>query len=516
MATGYGHRLKVLQSKLADWILGPAILAFVPALCLAEFWLGGETALIIVSLGVPLLVVVINPRAMHGRAQALQGVRGPIQREDFDAVLSHVHQSAKQDGKQSSLFILALSDFDEIVQQHGTTAGETVIRRVAERLARTLREHDTTALVGASKFAVCLSPVQHLDLEVCVDLAGRLQGAVEEPVSVDGVTIYVSAAIGFCQLSRAPEPDPTSWREAAQLALDDAKLRGPTAIRAFSDKTHKVAMARLNLRESAGAALDSGQIQPWFQPQISTDTGRVTGFEALARWNHPERGLIAPNEFLPALEEVGLLDRLGEVILYHTLTALKAWDAAGIDVPKVGVNFSGVELNDPRLAERIQWELDRFDLGAERLAVEILETVVSSSPGDTVVRNVRALEGLGCRIDLDDFGTGNASIAAIQRFNVSCIKIDRSFVTKADRDPDQRRMIAAILTMAERLGIETVAEGVETVGEHALLSQLGCTHVQGFGIGRPMPFDKTPEWIAQHIAKLNTPQVVPPRKAGER
>ena len=260
--------------------------------------------------------------------------------------------------------------------------------------------------------------------------------------------------------------------------------------------------SRAELREEVVQALDSGQIQPWFQPQISTDTGQITGFEALARWNHPVRGMIPPLDFLPAIEETGLLERLAEVMMYHSFAALKAWDGSGTEVPQIGVNFAGGELANPRLIDKITWELDRFELTPDRLAVEVLETVVASAPDDMITRNINALGKLGCRIDLDDFGTGHASIASIRRFSVSRIKIDRSFVMKSDRDPDQQRMISAILTMAERLGVETLAEGVETVGEHVLLAQLGCDHVQGFGIARPMPFEQTLDWIARHNAKL--------------
>jgi EAL domain-containing protein (putative c-di-GMP-specific phosphodiesterase class I) len=230
-----------------------------------------------------------------------------------------------------------------------------------------------------------------------------------------------------------------------------------------------------------------------------------TGFEALARWTHPERGLITPAEFLPILEQAGAMERLGEVILYNALSALKTWDAAGLDVPQVGVNFSPEELRNPRLVKKIEWELDRFDLPARRLNVEILETVVALSPDDTVVRNIAALSELGCPIDLDDFGTGHASISSIRRFDVQRLKIDRSFVMKVDRDPEQQRMVSAILTMAEQLGLATLAEGVETAGEHAMLAQLGCGHVQGYGIGRPIPLDQTIEWVTRHLARLEAP-----------
>ena len=235
--------------------------------------------------------------------------------------------------------------------------------------------------------------------------------------------------------------------------------------------------------------------------------------EALARWTDPVRGVIPPSEILPVIESVNLLERLAEVMMYHSFRALKQWDSAGVDIRQVGVNFAGSELSNPRLLEKVKWDLDRFELMPDRLAVEVLETVVASEPDDMITRNINALGALGCRIDLDDFGTGNASIASIRRFSVSRIKIDRSFVMKADRDPEQQRMISAILTMAERLQVETLAEGIETVGEHVMLAQLGCNHVQGFGIARPMPFDQTIDWILAHNAKImDVPQIMQGRQ----
>jgi EAL domain-containing protein (putative c-di-GMP-specific phosphodiesterase class I) len=199
------------------------------------------------------------------------------------------------------------------------------------------------------------------------------------------------------------------------------------------------------------------------------------------------------------------MDALGTAILRDALGALKGWDEAGFDVPGVGVNFSSDELRDPKLVDRIAWELDRFAIAPQRLTVEILESVVASSSEDTITRNIRNLGEMGCRIDLDDFGTGHASIASIRRFAVQRLKIDRSFVTKVDRDQEQQRMVNAILLMADQLGLDTLAEGVESAGEHTMLAQLGCGHVQGFGIARPMPLDRTADWITDHLARVQTP-----------
>lgn len=497
-----------LRQNIFLIVTGPPALAFLPALCLAAYWFGGEGALVVLA-GLLPVIYLVGSSAYQRASVTRDGVRSVIDRLAYEDTTESVYTHASNSGKHAATFHLVIEDFDQLVERHGQAAGDIIIERTGERIADTLRADDNVALLGDARFGICTSPVRRLDLELCIQMASRLQAAVEEPISLDGTGIYVSASIGFCQLTRAPGASAQEWSQAAATALGEARKRGPSAIRAFSEQMHTQMKSRAELREEVVQALDNGQIHPWFQPQISSDTGKVTGFEALARWSHPERGMISPTEFLPAVEQAGQLERLAEVMLYHSFAALNAWDEAGVEVPQVGVNFAGSELNNPKLLEKISWELDRFDLTADRLAVEVLETVVASAPDDTITRNINALSKLGCRIDLDDFGTGHASIAAIRRFSVSRIKIDRSFVMKADRDPEQQRMISAILTMAERLQIETLAEGVETVGEHVLLAQLGCDHVQGFGIARPMPFEQTLDWIKKHTSKLqDVPRIV--------
>jgi EAL domain-containing protein (putative c-di-GMP-specific phosphodiesterase class I) len=289
---------------------------------------------------------------------------------------------------------------------------------------------------------------------------------------------------------------------AAEAAMIAARRNGRGTIRAFSLAERRPRVTPSRLVPEVEGALENGEIQAWFQPQVSTDTGAVVGFEALARWQHPAHGMIAPGEFLPAVIEAGRSTRLGQVILAQALAALKAWEREGLRVPQVAVNLGQEELRDPGLPERVKWELDRLDVAPERLCVEILETVLLPGEDDVVTRNIAALAELGTAIDLDDFGTGTASIAAIRRFAVDRIKIDRSFVTRIDTDRGQQEMASAILSMAERLKLDTLAEGVESVGEHAMLAQLGCGAVQGYGIAPPMPFDETVGWMRRHNALI--------------
>lgn len=482
----------------------PVILTITPVVLLVAFWLGGQLALLGVLGLVPLCVgtgVLFARRWQDGRLPR-DGLTGLYLRDGFDTQLIDVFESEISDGLGSACMIVELDETDSLRRQLGEVGLDHVLVRCAERIIGALRAEDIVARVGDARFAICLKPIRHLDLEHAIQLASRVQSALDEPIRVDGTTLYVTTSAGFCLSSRIPGPDSTSWYDAAATALTEARENGPGSLRAFTKDMEQRRAQRTTLTVDASRALENGEIQAWFQPQISTETGALSGFEALARWVCPDRGTVAPGAFLPALEAQGLMERLRQTMLTQSLDAIRGWDAAGVHVPHVAINLSQQDLCNPRLADHIAWELDRADIPASRLCVEILETVVADHPDDTILRNIVALGRLGCKVDLDDYGTGNASLTALRRFPVHRIKIDRSFVTKIDRDPDQQRMLSAVLSMAERLELETLAEGVESAGENAFLAQLGCHHVQGFGIGRPMPFTDTLTWLKEYEATL--------------
>jgi EAL domain-containing protein (putative c-di-GMP-specific phosphodiesterase class I)/GGDEF domain-containing protein len=481
----------------------PEVLVFLPAITLASFWLGGEEMLTVVALGLPMVFVMTGaiglrdstpePRA-DGRAHL---AARPQLTDRIDQIL----HAAPSNGTTTACLVVQFDGAEHLLDRHGRAVQAEVLERSAERLIGALRQGDSVIRLEGGGLAVALGPVRRLDLEIMVQLSGRIQAAISPPLSIDGAQIYTSCSIGFCLASRAPQQTGRALLDAAQVAADEALRHGPGAIRSFAPDMARTRADRDARRDEIEAALDEGQIRPHFQPQISTDTGEISGFEALARWHHPDRGMIAPADFLPAVEDSGLSERLSEVMLYNALAALVRWDKAGLSIPSVSVNVSAAELRNPKLPEKIKWELDRFDLEPQRLTLEILETVVAETDNDVIVRNVAALAELGCGIDLDDFGTGHASITNIRRFTLRRLKIDRSFVTRVDEDREQQKIVSAILSMAERLGLDTLAEGVETSGEHAMLSQLGCGHVQGFGIGRPIAFEETADWILRHRAR---------------
>ena len=502
---GDGLTLRASLHRIGAQARRPELLAFLPAITLAALWLGGETMLLAVALGLPALfgvAGVFSGPEPERRIQAIDGVTGLPLRDAAEAALDGVLVSAKATGRSTCAFVLMLDEADQIAERHGTTAMAQILRQTGERLKAMSRATDMIVRLDGPCFAVALGGVRRVDLESMLQMATRLQSAADASIAIDASTVYLSSSIGFCLESRAPEMTGKSLLTAAENAAFEARRNGPGAIRSYTVEMQHAQSIRSTLRNEIETALDDGQIVAHFQPQLSTDTGEVSGFEALARWQHPERGLLLPSEFLGELRNAGLSERLSEVMIQKSLSALRDWDRAGLKVPTVAVNFSTDELRNPRLADKLKWELDRFDLAAPRLTVEILETVVADAANDVIVRNIAALAELGCGIDLDDFGTGHASIANIRRFAVSRIKIDRSFVTRVDEDREQQKMLAAVLSMAERLGLETLAEGVESLGEHAMLSQLGCGHVQGFSIGRPMAHEETIPWVQRHHQRL--------------
>ncbi len=487
------------------------MLSFLPLLLVIAYWIESEAVLFVVSFMFPLLLAFqtllkppVDPRHRpREQPRVTDTLTGLSTRGVAMQCLAEFLQSERGSGREAAVLHVNIDQFRLINDRFGLEAGDGILAEIAERISGCVRDQDVSARIDGDVFAVVLSPIRKSDIATSLAIADRIKAEISRPFSVDQVTCHMTCSIGICLSSRAPSRDVESIFASAETALKLAQKEGPDATRSFSPKMRREAQKLRSLSAELDAALENGQIRPYFQPQICADSGELAGFEALARWEHPENGVVLPGLFLNAIESGGKSERLGEVILYHALTALKAWDRAGYRVPSIGVNFSSSELRNPKLVEKIKWEVDRFEIAPHRLTIEILEDVVSDHDDDVVTRNIRALAAQGFGIDLDDFGTGHAAIANIRRFAVNRIKIDRSFVMGIDKDTEQKTLTSAIIRMAESLGLETLAEGVETISEQALLADLGCRYLQGFGIGRPIPFDQTLPWMQDHRKKLD-------------
>lgn len=417
-------------------------------------------------------------------------------------VLNRTLQANDRINYATAALAIEIDDFRKLEETNDPLEMLDFMSIFAERLQHTLRNDDIAARLEGPRFAVALSARRNLDLEASIQLCTRIQHALADPFILPQRNIYITVSIGFNMVTRTDQQNGSDVLEGARIALIEAQRGGPGAVRRYSPAMRTRIKSRRNLAGEVENAISNGHIQAYFQPQISLETNDISGFEALARWQHPKRGLIPPLEFLPALEEAGLMNQLGHAMLADVLRTMREWDDQGLLVPRVSINLSKAELRNPALVDHITMELDRFELDPERLAIEVLETVVATRDDDMVIQNLSKLAALGCNIDLDDFGTGHASITSIRRFSINRIKIDRSFVTKIDEDAEQQKMVAAILTMAERLGLDTLAEGVETEGERRQLANMQCGHLQGYSLARPMPRSETIDWIHRHQNRL--------------
>ncbi len=413
--------------------------------------------------------------------------------------------AASGDGKVPVCICVRIADLPRLSARLGPEGRRQVVRRAAERLQLALRSDDVLAATEAGTFIVCLAAMPPERLPHGRLVAQRIRNSLSEPLLIHGHSTELQVALGIA----TPDPlDIQDLPDAAEAAMAEALQAGCGEIRRYTPEMHARLSRLARLSREVDSAIAAGEIRAWFQPQTCTDTGRISGFEALARWHHPDLGVLSPGEFLPAIARAGRLPHLGDAMLAQALAAMASWDRAGYAIPTVSVNFSTDELRDPTLSDRVKWEVDRLGLRPSRLTIEILESVAAAGHDDTILRNIDAMCSHGFHLDLDDFGTGQASIANIRRFQVQRIKIDRSFVSNIDQDPAQQSAVTGILSLAQHLGVEALAEGVEGPGEHALLAQLGCQHVQGYGIARPMPFEKTPAWIEGYRAKLATPPAI--------
>jgi diguanylate cyclase (GGDEF)-like protein len=496
MAASFGQQSR--KRAVRTLLTSPHFTAVLPAAMLLAYWVGGEPALLLTAIIFPGLFALggaLTRKSLKDRWPTDGITDLPLRGRLVHMLDAGFHNP---EIKEKTCLVVDVDNFPKLADHYGIDAQDKIEAQLGETLRSMLRVTDLICSLERGRFGIAIDRAARADLEVVLQIAGRLQSAIATPIELDETRLHLTASIGFALPQRAPEATGEALLQAAESALQNAQAAGPGSIRAFTNGMAPRAASANHSEAELSEALETGQMIPWFQPQVCLRTGRLTGMEALVRWNHPKLGWIAPGAFLPAMTQAGLLERLSEVMLFECLTSLCAWDKVGLEVPTVSVNLSSAELSNPKLFEKIRWDLDRFDVSPERLTLEILESVIAQGDDDVIARNINALSRMGCNIDLDDFGTGHASISHIRRFCLNRIKIDRSFITHIDTDPNQQKMVAAILTMAKQLEIGARAEGVETHGEYSKLGELGCTDVQGYAVAKPMPMDEACLWIQNH------------------
>jgi diguanylate cyclase (GGDEF)-like protein len=423
---------------------------------------------------------------------------GLINRFMFSDRLQNAISRARRDGGLVSLMFLDLDEFKAVNDRFGHTTGDELLQQVAERLQAAVRESDTVARIGGDEFTIVLEGSQRV--EDAGHVATKILRALGVPYEVDGHTLHITASIGIA-LYPVDGEDADSLLRDADIAMYSAKSAGRNTYQYFTPELREQTSERLFLIDGLRRALDSGrELDLMYQPFVDLATGRVLGVEALARWNHPDLGLVYPNRFVPVAEETDLIIPMGEWVLHEACRQLKEWHDDGMPEITVSVNISSRQLSRGNLVESVDAALKTANLEPRFLEIELTEGTLGDDT-ELARRTLERLRELGVNVSIDDFGTGYSSLSYLQHFPIDKLKIDKSFV-KDVNDDQTSALPAAIIGLARSLDLDVIAEGVETTQQMRLLAELGCYKMQGFLFSRPL----RPEDVAAFVTAAFQPQ----------
>jgi len=402
--------------------------------------------------------------------------------------------AAERSGEPAALLLVDLDRFKEVNDTLGHDSGDRLLEEVAARLQGVVRRGDTLARLGGDEFAVLLRGLP--DRGMAAELAGRLQDAIARPFLLNGVSAVLDASIG---IAHCPEhgTDVHTLVQRADVAMYDAK-RSRTSIETYSPDRDPYSSERLQLLGELRAAIGAGELVLHFQPKVDVPTQRVIGVEALVRWQHPVHGLLGPVEFVPLAERTGAIGDLTRWVLDNALAQARAWRDAGLDLT-MAVNLAAPNIADATLPDTVAELLERHGVPGDRLECEISEHTVMADPRRAMAILER-LRALGVRLSLDDFGTGHSSLSYLKRLPLDEVKIDRSFVMGMTDDDNDAAIVRTTIDLARNLGLEVVAEGVESEQILRDLSDLSCDVAQGFYLSRPLPAAELDGWLADRAS----------------
>ena len=406
-----------------------------------------------------------------------------------------LHQAMAQATRRGQYLALAFLDLDAfkaINDSHGHDAGDHLLIALAARMKQTLREGDTLARIGGDEFVVVLADLN--DATACQPLLVRLLEAAAQPVHVDQLTLCVSASLGVTFYPQADDVGADTLLRQADQAMYQAKLAGKNRYHIFDAEQDRTVRGHHESLEHIRRALEEHEFVLYYQPKVNMRTGQVVGAEALIRWQHPERGLLSPAEFLPVIEDHALAIDVGEWVLNSALDQMQIWQEAGVTL-NVSVNVGARQLQQSDFVPRLKAILAKHPkVAPARLELEVLETsALEDIEGVSAV--ITTCGSLGVRFALDDFGTGYSSLTYLKRLPASLLKIDQSFVRDMLEDADDLAILKGVIGLANAFHRDVIAEGVETIEHGAMLLQLGCDLAQGYGIARPMLAQDLPGWL---------------------
>ena len=398
---------------------------------------------------------------------------------------------AARDKTMAALLFLDLDNFKDINDTLGHPLGDQVLAEVAQRLQARTRHSDTVARMGGDEFVIV---IRHVPSSESVGTAAQgVLNTMSTPFVLDGREVFLTASIGVV-LYPVDGLNPNDLIQKADTAMYHAKAQGKNRYQFFSEEMNLKAQKRLALKTDLRRAVDRDEFVVHYQPKIRLDTGKVTGVEALLRWQMPGAGLVPPGSFIPLAEETGLIVPIGEKVLRMACAQVKAWQNQGLPSLPVAVNLSAIQLRNRGLDTMIRDTLRETGLEPGCLELELTESAIMQE-SERAVTMLQAMKAMGVRITMDDFGTGYSSLSYLKRFPIGSLKIDHSFISEMLGNTDDMEIIRAIIAMAHRLRLKVVAEGVETAEQVEFLRQEGCEEVQGYYFARPMPAEEFRHWF---------------------
>lgn len=403
--------------------------------------------------------------------------------------------SKRQDDYQFAVLFLDVDRFKVINDSLGHRIGDELLIAIAQRLKFCVRSGDTVARLGGDEFAILLENIKNV--QQAIEVADRVHQELMEPFVLQGHEIFTNASIGIAP-SSLNRDQPEDLLTDADTAMYRAKALGRGRYEVFDEAMHLQTTRILQIEHDLSWVLERQELQLHYQPIVSLRSYQIEGLETLVRWQHPMWGMVFPAEFIPVAEETGAIVEIGYWILETACQQMKQWQQqlAGYSKLTISVNLSARQFNQPNLVEKIAAILNKIGFDPRYLKLEITESVLLGNP-EQVSAVLTQLKGMGIRLAIDDFGTGYSSLSYLHRYPVDTLKIDRSFVDRIDNDGEKLELVRTIITLAWNLGMDVVAEGVETNMQLAQLRALQCESVQGYYFSRPLPQDAVAAWLAQ-------------------
>jgi len=411
------------------------------------------------------------------------------------------------EGKMLGLLVLNLKRFKTVYERFGIAAGDRLLAEAANRLRQVVRQDDLMVRLGSNEFGIMMPGLDNR--RPLQELAGRIEQLLREPFETEPDPLILSAHLG-ATLFPADGKDPDTLLQNAVAAMHHAREQGLQELIFYSEELRARIVGRSELELALQGVLERDELRVHYQPQISAHSGRVVGVETLLRWNSPRHGIVSPAQFIPIAEHTGLIVQIGAWVLEQACRQGRRWQEEGLPEMRIAVNLSAVQFARPGLVDCVRQALDRTGMKAAWLELELTEGILIEDM-NTTLETLSALKQMGVRISVDDFGTGYSSLSYLKRFPLDRIKIDRSFISEIKQEPETADITLAIISMAHRLKLKVVAEGVETELQQTFLLDNECDELQGYLFAKPLPADELEQVLRRpnHLVPRSEPPTLP-------